>query len=239
MMTSASRQVYLISLFALVFLVPRSLCGQGGFVKQLDRALGSNQELVNGIQFTNQYIRSEGQPYWINGGFKTGSICINDHWFEQVQLRYNLFSQKLELGYLTPEGFMNQIITVPENISTFVLEGYIFERLLIGNEAASYYQVVSWGTITCYINWSKDLKGSRSTGTSFSNIKRKYWILQEDQWISFKNQSTFFRAFPKELKSDLKKLLTQHNYSFQDASTGEMVALLMASFRLLEERGRP
>ena len=208
-------------------------------MEQLDRSLGSNQELVNGIQFSNQYIRSEGQPYWINGGFKTGSICINDHWFEELQLRYNLFSQKLELGYLTPEGFMNQIITVPENISTFVLEGYLFRRLLIGKEAASYYQVVSWGAITCYIRWSKDLLGTRTSGTSFSHIKRKYWMQQEDQWICFKNQRTFFRAFPKELKSDLKKLLIQQDYNFQGASTGEMVEMLKASFRLLEEGVRP
>jgi len=239
MMTSASRKVYLIFLLALTSLVPRSLCGQGGFVQQVDRAIGSNQELVNGIQFTNQYIRSEGQPYWINGGFKTGSVCINDHWFEQVQLRYNLFSQKLELGYLTPEGFMNQIITVPENISAFVLEGFLFRRSQIGKEPASYYQVVSWRASTCYVRWSKDLEGTRSSGTNFSHIKRKYWMQQEDQWISFKNQRTFFRVFPKELKSDLKKLLIQQDFNFQSASAGEMVELLMASFRILEERGRP
>ena len=150
-------------------------------MNRVDRALGSNQDLVNGIQFSNQYIRSEGQPYWINGGFKTGSMCINDHWFEQLQLRYNLFSQKIELGYLTPERFMNQIITVPENISAFVLEGYLFKRLLIGNEEASYYQVVSWGASTCYIRWSRDLLGTRSSGTSFSPIKREYWIQQGER----------------------------------------------------------
>lgn len=238
-MTLAIRFVYICTRLALILLIPVNLSGQGDFAEEVDRALGSNQELVNGIQFTNQYIRSEGQPYWINGGFKTGSMCINDFWFEQLQLRYNLFSQKIELGYLTPEGFMNMIITVPENISAFVLDEYLFRRLLIGEEAASYYQVVSWGTYTCYISWSKDLLGSRSSGTRFSNVKRKYWMQQEDQWIHFKNQRTFFRAFPKDLKSDLKKLLIQHDYNFQDASTREMVALLKASFRLLEERERP
>ena len=238
-MSCVTRLVYLLSLGALTLFFPVSLSGQGSFVEQVDRALGSNQELVNGIQFSNQYIRPEGQPYWINGGFKTGSICVNDHWFEQLQLRYNLFSQKLELGYLTPEGFMNQIITVPENISAFILEGYLFRRIQIGKEAASYYQEISWGGITCYVRWSKDLLGSRTTETSFSPIKRKYWMQQEDQWISFKNQRTFFNAFPKELKSDLKKLLIQQNYNFQTASSVAMVALLKASFRLLEERGRP
>jgi len=238
-MSCVTRLVYLVFFGALTLFIPGSLYGQGGFVEQVDRALGSNQELVNGIQFSNQYIRPEGQPYWINGGFKTGSICVNDHWFEQLQLRYNLFSQKLELGYLTPEGFMNQIITVPENISAFILEGYLFRRIQIGKETATYYQEISWGGITCYVRWSKDLLGSRTTETSFSPIKRKYWMQQEDQWISFKNQRTFFNAFPKELKSDLKKLLIQQNFNFQTASTVEMVALLKASFRLLEERGRP
>jgi len=238
-MSCASRFLCLFFLGTLTLFIPRSLCGQRDFVEWVDRALGSNQELVNGIQFTNQYIRSEGDPYWKSGGFKTGSVCINDHWFEDLQLRYNLFSQKLELGYLTPEGFMNLIITVPENISAFVMEGYLFRRLLIGKEAASYYQEVSWGAITCYIGWSKDLLGSRSSGTSFSPIYRKYWIKQEDQWISFKNQRSYFRAFPKELRRDLNKLLKQHNYNFQQASPREMVALLEASFQLLEGRERP
>jgi len=238
-MSCASRLLYLFFLGTLTLFIPRSLCGQGDFIEWVDRALGSNQELVNGIQFTNQYIRSEGDPYWISGGFKTGSVCINDHWFEDLQLRYNLFSQKLELGYLTPEGNMNLIITVPENISAFVMEGYLFRRLQIGKEAASYYQEVSWGAITCYIGWSMDLLGSRSSGTSFSPTYRKYWIKQEDQWISFKNQRSYFRAFPKELKQDLNKLLKQRAYNFQTASLEEMVEMLKASFQLLEERGRP
>jgi len=182
---------------ALMLQAPATLFAQGDFVERVDRAFGSNQELVNGIQFTNQYIRSEGHPYWINGGLKTGSVCINDHWFEQLQLRYNLYSQKLELGYLTPEGSMNLIITVPENISAFVLEGYTFRRLQIGNETASYYQVVTWGDYSCYIRWSKDLRGNRSSGTSFSPIARNFWMQEEEQWISFREPEDFFTRFPK------------------------------------------
>ncbi len=238
-MSVATRFTILFFLMAFILRVPATLIGQGGFVEQVDRALGSNQELVNGIQFTNQYIRSEGHPYWINGGFKTGSVCINDYWYEELQLRYNLFSQKLELGYLTPGGSMNLIITVPENISAFVLEGYTFRRLQIGDELPAYFQVVTWGGYTCYVRWSRDLLGNRSSGTSFSPIARKYWMKQEEEWVSFKDQRTYLKAFPKEFKRDLKRLLRQRQYYFQRASTGEMVALLQASFQLLEERGKP
>ncbi len=238
-MTSTTRILYLFFLIGLTSLVPGSLSAQGGFAEQVDRALGSNQELVNGIQFTNQYIRSEGHPYWIDGGFKTGSICINDQWFEQLQLRYNLFSQKLELGYLTPEGHMNQIITVPENISAFFVGGYVFRRVQIGEEASAYYQVVSAGATTCYISWSRDLLGTRSSGTSFGPIEREYWMHQGERWMYFKNQKGYIRAFPKEKKRASKKLLKQQNYYFWRATTGEMVEMLMASIRLLEEGGEP
>ena len=238
-MTSATRLVYLFYLMVFTLLFPGSLCGQGGFAEMVDRAFGSNQELVNGIQFTNQYIRSEGHPYWIDGGFKIGSVCINDQWFEQLQLRYNLFSQKLELGYLTPEGHMNQIITVPENINAFFLGGYMFRRVQIGEEASAYYQVVSAGATTCYIRWSRDLLGTKSSGTSFSPIHREYWMQHGEQWLHFKNQKSYVRAFPKEQKRAFKKLLKQQDFYFWRATTGEMVEMLLASIRLLEEGGEP
>lgn len=233
------RLIYVYFLLAMAFFNPESLSAQGGFVDRVDRAFGSNQELVNGIQFTNQYIRSEGHPYWIDGGFKTGSVCINDQWFEQLQLRYNLFSEKLELGYLTPEGHMNQIITVPENISAFFLEGFSFRRVQIGEEAPAYYQVLTSGGTTCYIKWSRDLLGSRSSGTRFGSIEREYWIQNGERWMNFKNQGSYVRAFPKEQKREFKKLLKQQDFYFLYATASEMVEMLMATMRLLEEGGEP
>lgn len=224
---------------ALTLLVPGSLCGQGGFAERVDRAFGSNQELVNGIQFSNQYIRAEGQPYWMDGRFRTGSVCINDQWYEQLKLRYNLYSQRLELEYFTPEGHLNQIMTVPENITAFFLEGYAFRRVQIGEESPAYFQVVSSGATTCYIRWSRDLLGSKSSGTRFGPMVREYWMHQGEQWMNFRGQRTYVRAFPKEQKRTFKKLLKQHDFYFYHATTGEMVEMLLATIRLLEGGGEP
>ncbi len=238
-MTYSTRLVYLIFLMVLTLLFPGSLCGQGGFVERVDQAFGSNQELVNGIQFSNQYIRSEGHPYWMDGRFRTGSVCINDQWYEPVKLRYNLYSQKLELEYFTPEGHLNQIMTVPEYITAFFLEGYAFRRVKIGEEAPAFYQVVSSGGTTCYIGWSRDLLGSKSSGTSFGPIVREYWMQQGERLICFKDQKSYVRAFPKEQKRAFKKLLKQLDFYFQSATTGEMVEMLVATIRLLEEGEEP
>jgi len=236
-MAPSLRFVHLFFLMFMVSLFSESISGQGGFVERVDQAFGSNQELVNGIQFTNQYIRSEGHPYWQDEHFSTGSVCINDQWYEQVKIRYNLYSQRLELEYHTPKGHMNQIMTVPENISAFLLGGYAFRRVQIGEDLPAYYQEISSGATTCYIMWSRLLKGSRSSGTSFSPIAREYWVQQGEHWMNFKNRKSYLRAFPKEQKNAFKKLLIQQDFHFQRASTEEMVELLVATMRLLEEGG--
>ncbi|MDF1576112.1 MAG: hypothetical protein P1P86_13070 [Bacteroidales bacterium] len=221
----------------LSLLDPFELRAQGSFSELVDRSFGSKQELVNGIQFSNQYIRSEGQPYWIDGHFRKGSVCINQQWYEQVKIRYNLYSQKLELEYHSPEGHLNQIMTVPENISDFSLEGYVFRRMQFAEELPAYYQVVSSGTTICYVGWSRDLLGNSSSGTSFAPPERRYRILQGDQWKVFRDQRTYLRVFPKERKRDFKRLLRQRNYNFQRATTREMVEMLLDTMRLLEEGG--
>ncbi|MCD4710070.1 MAG: hypothetical protein K8R52_04435, partial [Bacteroidales bacterium] len=176
---------------------------------------------------------------WMDGRFRTGSVCINDQWYEQVKLRYNLYSQKLELEYFTPEGHRNQIMTVPEYITAFFLEGYAFRRMQIGEELPAYFQVVSSGSTTCYIRWGKDLLGSESSGTRFGPIVREYWMQQGEQWMNFHDQRSYVRAFPREQKRAFKKLLKKQDFYFWRATTGEMVEMLLATFRLLEEGGEP
>ncbi len=134
---------------------------------------------------------------------------------------------------------MNQIMTVPENISAFLLDGYAFRRVQIGEDLPAYYQVISSESTTCYIGWSRDLKGSRSSGTSFSPIVREYWIQQGGRWMYFRDARTYVRAFPKEQKKDYKNLLRQQNFYFQRATTEEMVRMLVATMRLLEEGREP
>ncbi len=238
-MLSPVRLLYVFFLATFALFNMESLSGQGAFADQVDRAFGSSQELVNGIQFTNQYIRADGHPYWIDGSFRTGSVCINGLWFEQLQLRYNLYSQKLELGYVTSEGYMNQIITVPENISAFFLEGYLFRRLQIGKDLASYYQAFSMDGINFYVRWNKKLLGSESTGSRFDLRGRDYWMQEGENWWNFKNRNGYLAAFPPEKKKALKKLLQQLHYSFQQATPEEMEALFNASILLLEEGGEP
>jgi hypothetical protein len=228
-------------LFLVVALMPAILVGQLTFEDLVDRAFGSDQNLVNGIQFSNQYIRIEGSPYfagapnYIEGWFRIGSVCINEQCYEQVRLRYNLYTQKVEIEYVSQEGNLNQILTVPEHIPRFTLEGFEFRRMQIGEDDPMYYMMLSSGSTNCYIGWSKEVLGGGSSPQRFSEPQRTYWIEHGEQWITFDDKKSYIRAFPPERQKEFKALLKREKFMFNIATTGEMVDMIGETMHMLEE----
>jgi hypothetical protein len=224
-----------VLLFLLGAFMPALLLGQLTFEELVDRAFGSDQVLVNGIQFTNQYIRIDGNPYFMDGRFRNGSLLISDHLYEPVSMRYNLYSQKIEIEHLSPRGHLNMLITVPEKIPAFYLEGYEFRRMQIGKNEPAYYMVLSSESAMCFIGWTVDAMGSGSSEERFSQPLREYWIQQGQKWVSFNDRKSYIHAFPRERKKEFKALLKQERFLFNNSTTGEVVALVGATLRLLEE----
>ncbi|MCK5068537.1 MAG: hypothetical protein KAR16_13910 [Bacteroidales bacterium] len=226
----------------LVFLgsmMPAVLVAQLTFGELVDRSFGSDQVLVNGIQFSNQYIRIDGNPYFMEGRFRTGSLCINDQCYEQVRLRYNLSTQKVEIEYQTPRGHLNQLITVPEQMPAFSLEGYEFRRMQLGEDAPAYYMVLTSGSTNCYVGWTKDVLGGGSSQESFSLPLRKYWIQLGQEWTTFDDRRTYVRAFPRERQKEFRDLLKKEKFLFYQATILETADMVLATIRLYEEGEGP
>jgi len=221
--------------------MPSQLLGQLTFEELVDRAFGSDQTLVNGIQFSNQYIRIEGSPYfagsdyYIAGWFRIGSVCIEEQCFDQVRIRYNLYTQKVEIEYVSQEGNLNQILTVPEHIPSFTLEGFEFRRMQLGEEAPMYYMMLSSGSTSCYIGWSKEVLGGGSSPQRFSEPQRTYWIYDGEQWITFDDKKSYLKAFPAERKKDYKALLKREKFMFNVATTADMSHMIGETMRLIEQ----
>jgi len=224
--------------FLLVWM-PAVLMAQNSFEELVERTIGSDQGLVNGIQFSNQYIRIYGNPYFMEGRYRVGSVCISEHWHEYVLLRYNLFTQKVEIEYLSPEGNMNQLITVPEQMSAFLLEGYEFRRMQIEEDDPMYYMVLSAERISCYVGWTVNAKGGGSSQRTFTQPMRIFWIQQGEQFTAFHDRKSYIRAFPPERKKEFRNLLKWKKFYFNQASTHEVVDLIWATFRLYEEGEGP
>jgi hypothetical protein len=234
--------------FFILLIIPFSgfstiLFAQSSFTERVDRAFGNDQFLINGIQFSNQYILVEGNPYWLDDRFRTGSLCINGLWYDHLQLRYNIYSGRLEMQYVTSEGNLNQIMTVAEHVTGFALEGQDFRRLELGTEKAAFYQIVTSGAWVCYVRRSMDLLGGGSYELRFSLPERTYNMVRRDQetdpdsWIRFHDRRTYLRALPRSRRKEFKKLLKERQFFFMQSTNREVVGMVEATLRMLEAGG--
>ena len=225
------RNIRVWVLTGLFFLPWLTAAGQQEVTDLLEQVLGTDQQLVNGIQFSNPYARVDGQPYFLNGNFQQGRLKIRDRWVEPVQLRYNLYAQRVEIEYTTRQGHRNQIMTVPELVPAFSLHGIEFSRAQLPGRQPVYYQVVRWGSDIAYAGWSCSMFSSQNNSSNpseFSPPERIYWIRIEGEWVSFDNRRSFLRLFPGERKNVFARILRDQQFSFQNATALEIESLLKA-----------
>lgn len=208
---------YAVSLALLACLTVGSY-GQDTFPELVERAIGPDQELINGIQFSNHYGRIEGHPYLLDGQFHTGSLEINGKWYNSVRVRYNLYTQRPEIEYTTVDGFVNQLMAVPESVARFNLQGIHFERLEQGTGTLAYYQVIAVSTDTCYVSWSKKMGSSTGSlsGNRFNPPEVSFILKVNRERLFFHNRKTLVDAYPLQSRKALNRLIRENGFSFRE-----------------------
>ena len=98
-----------VAVATLIFLViiNAPVCGQKtgaleddlNYSELVGKAYGLDQELVNGVQYFNRYRATLGHPYFLGDMFQMGSATIRGRNYSDVKLKYDLFSQHLEVKY--------------------------------------------------------------------------------------------------------------------------------------------
>ena len=217
-------------------LMGTDLDGQATFTELVDRAFGSDQELVNGIQFSNHYGRIDGHPYFLDSRFRAGSVYVNNQLYEPVMLRYNLYSQRVEIEYRTMEGNLNQYMSVPELMPSFSMDGYHFMHMEFQGEAPGYYLEVSPAENKGYIGWRKALRISHNSSRDyeFTDATISYWLILEQHPVTFHNRKTFLEVFPEQMRSDLARLLRQRKYSFRHPSVQNALEMIRSALLLYQ-----
>jgi len=227
---------------SLIVLPMKVLFAQPVFPELVADAFGSDQELINGIQFANHYSRVDGHPYYLDEQFRPGSLHLNNEVYEGQRIRYNLFSQRIEVEYRSPDGHLNQFMSVPEHIPSFKLENRHFERKQMGNEPPAYYQVISSEVISCYIAWKKIMKLSRSDTSreyQFSAPVSTCWLRLGKEMLPFHNRKDFIAIFPEEIRKDISRLLKEQKYSFKQAGILEAERMILAAMQIYEREILP
>jgi hypothetical protein len=217
--------ITLLVLSGCLVLLGDGLRGQNSFPELVDRAYGPDQDLANGIQFSNQYRRIEGHPYMKDEHFRLGNVSIQGKSYENIQLRYNLYNQKVEIILWTPDGGNEQLFTVPEHMEAFGMEDLKFSKQQFGEGPARFFQVIAAGEISCYIHWNKNLvpiKNDTRYYNRFSTPKPSYYLMIGQELQNFHNRKSFALIFPEPLRKEVLKLMRQKHVHFKRITPEEL-----------------
>ena len=225
-----------------MFFLFATLAGQGTFPDLVENAYGLDQVLVNGIQYSNRYIRSEGHPYFLEDRFENGSVSINGKIYQNVQLKYDLFSQDVEIKHKKYSGKKYRYVTISDRMEAFSLDEYEFRKLRIQKEPERYYQVISTRHFTCFIHWEKKLvplDNSVIYIDHFTNPMFYYWLELNGETIAFNNRRTFARLFPMNMQKEILKLFRQKHISFRNVGPDEILRTMEMVANLFNDEGQP
>jgi len=225
---------------AILFFLFATLAGQGTFPDLVENAYGLDQDLVNGIQYSNRYMRSEGHPYFLEDRFKNGSVSINGKIYQNVQLKYDLLSQRVEIKHDKILSRNYRYITISDRMEAFSLGMYEFRKLNIPEAPERYYQVINTRHFTCFVHWEKKLvplDNSVIYIDHFTNPRLYYWLELNGEIIAFNNRRTFARLFPGNMQREIMKLFRQRNISFRNVGPDEILRTMEMVANLFNTEG--
>jgi len=192
---------------------------------------GLDQELINGFQYYTRNTQYKGNPYFPDDIFYMGSVTLRDVTYDNVQMRYDIFSQHLILAYTDFQERYNQLILNSIHVDSFYLGIYCYHNLLIAGQEERFYQLIKSGPLSCYIHWKREIHSldydyDFKYTHEYSSPTGTYYLRFRDQITPVPNRKSFISIFPESLHRELKKYFKRHHLLFREAGPAEIQNLL-------------
>jgi len=236
---SGSAPLIYISIYFAFFLTGNGLAqASGSAVPEADSLswyiqmkYGLDQELINGFQYYTRNVQYRGNPFFPDDIFYTGSVTLRGVKYDNVQLKYDNYSQYLILAYTDFKEQYNQLIINSIHVDSFRLGLYYFHNLSIAGQKERFYQLIKSGPLSCYIHWYReshtldydyDFKYTHEYSTPIGT----YYISYGEQYQSFNNRKSFISVFPESLAREIKKYFKKQHLLLREAGPSEIQSLL-------------
>lgn len=197
----------------------------------------SEKLLVNGHAYVNSYKRALGHPFFLDNTFLTGEVVYSGLRFYNQNIKYNSYEQELVLK-LEMDKFGWEIVLPIERVDEFTLGNHLFRKFSLPETGSAYYQVVAeTDQLTCLYFWTKPrvesdhIEGYLSY--KFADDKEKKYLLQDDSPAVFRNNRSFVRLFPKDIRNTVSTYLKENKINLKSISIKGMEDLIQfCQFRL-------
>ncbi|MEN8227510.1 MAG: hypothetical protein ABFS38_05090 [Bacteroidota bacterium] len=212
------------------------------YVELVEQSFGLDQDLINGIQYFDRYMGYKGVPYFVSIGFMDGELTIKERVYQDVRIRYDLFSQSVEVEYDYFFGGASWLVAVTDHIEAFKFGEYPFIKLDIEESSGKFYQVIRTNQFTCYVHWEKKIlpiQNDQFFTEEFSAPKSTCLLEMNGEINVFKNRKSFAELFPEHQRKEIKRLYRKNQFRVKKASPNELVYHMNAVANLIKNGTLP
>ncbi|MCU0409057.1 MAG: hypothetical protein MUD02_08930 [Bacteroidales bacterium] len=165
--------------------------------------------LLNGRIWRNQYHRTQGSQFLLSEAFIKGSVCFNNNWFDDLELKYDAANDELILKVesypliILNKEMVDSFRLHTDRTYTFFNAGNDTTQLLSG-----YVNILYDGKTPLYSRYFKEIQPLAVDGIFDLFVdEQKLYILKDNKVLTVSGRRKFLDLFGdrrKEIKKYLK-----------------------------------
>jgi hypothetical protein len=197
-------------------------------VDRTEESYGPDQHLINGIEYFNLHMQTQGHKFLDEDKYYRGRIVIDHKTYTDVHLKYDIFGQQVLLLIQHPKGGNKQIILNNLRIKEFEINNRQFHKLTFPGKGTQFYQVLGDKEMAClHFHYKQEIPKpiDQNTLSEFTDTKRRSYLYWQSTLNEFKSNRSFIRIFPGH-QSQVKSYLRRHKWRVKKLDDPHMSRLV-------------
>jgi len=219
--------------FIPLFVFSQSLNTEKELISIIDstqKIYGNNDLLVNGSVYYQPNRLALGTPYLHSQELEKGVVYTRGKAFNDVNINYNIESQKLLLLYITPNRSRLLIDLSDVLVDSFLIKDYLFVSTASLNVKSKYPYLLAINSnkYAMYVGFKKEFIAQFDERYPFgrhSKTKRTLFLISDSIPVRINSTKSFLKTFPSARK-ELSAYFRKHKIDLSIATLEKLKQLM-------------
>lgn len=198
-------------------------------IEEVQLIYGANTSLVNGVYFDNEYKFDKGHPYLFADEFQIGTIVVKNKEYNNLQLKYNIYNQKVLINYIDKGNSSIPFYPPTEFVNEFTINTTKFKKHSFAGFEDNFYQVIYEGRIACLYLWFKKRIDSYHNidfhAYEYLKPQKKSYLVINNELKLFKGKKSFVVLLPPDIRDSVKHYIKETDIKFKQITEKQMEEL--------------
>jgi len=192
--------------------------------QMISEGYGPDQYLINGIEYFNLHIRSEGHKFLDEDEYSKGRLVIDKKVYKDIDLKYDIYNQHVVMLIDYKGGGNKQLILDNLRIDEFEINGRIFRKFTFPETGTRFYQLIGNEKMACLYHFRKQeipRAIDENTLSEFTDVQKKSYLFWQSELFAFKSNRSFIRIFPDH-QVQIKAFIRQNKFKVKKLNDPQM-----------------